>query len=206
MPIQMPEPEKSTGRISAEAAKHFLVEYFDYYKAELEPENKIEDTILYWMNLNKQKIEIIDHDPREKTFGGFKIVVPTVEEQAEELVEQAKTDVCAHEAARRLASDMISHGENLPNHLYKWVGEYLKNKGKPPRQRGKHPVANSQRNDIIGKAISLISDQGIIPTRNDASSNISACDLVAEILSMDPRNVKRLWIDYNRRFLSPKKK
>ena len=112
-----------------------------------------------------------------------------------DLLRDAERDSIAFEASQRLAASMMRAGVPLPQTLSTWVADVLDGRAIAPRQRGKHPRANSMRDMSICFVIRmLIRDGAMAATRNVATAHSnSACDVVAERFGMSYAAVAKVW-------------
>lgn len=102
------------------------------------------------------------------------------------LIEDSRSDRLAYDAALALAEHFLVGGQPLPRPLAEFVIHALHgHEGeRPQKKRGISPTKNHRRDLTIHRAVSLAMrlDGDLKPTRNEASSVVSASDVVADCL------------------------
>lgn len=120
--------------------------------------------------------------------------------QPETYLENAKVDPISFDLACRWAAVGIERGEVLSGGLAKFASDVLKGIIKRPTKNGQKPYVYMFRDAVIRQAIGLGDALNLPPTRNDASTTLSGCDVVAAFLSergLFPATfagVKRIWM------------
>lgn len=104
------------------------------------------------------------------------------------------------EGVRLALGHVLEAGEELSEEAHRWLVQYLKGEiTQPPRKQGKTPSV--WLHFLIQLAVeNLVYEYKFEATRNDETSAISACDVVAEAmrsLKQKPAtfsSIKRIWI------------
>jgi hypothetical protein len=128
----------------------------------------------------------------------------------EQYIGLAEKDPVWFNGLKAVAAEILRRNDVMPEQIANWVADLLICKAKEPKPaRGRPPTTVHQA--TIWEAVSQLVRWGWIATRNDESSALSACDVVAQatILSFDrvkdivekpwrqPRYLLREW-DYAR--------
>jgi len=127
-------------------------------------------------------------------------------EAADRLMQRARTDKFQYEVAVDWIERQLQQGNPLPPGAIALVSDVMSRRLKPPEQRGQHTAVNIGRNVRICAAIKTLIDAGLSPTRNDASGPVSACDVVAEVLSPGQskyQSVKSVWLKKGGHSITP---
>lgn len=128
---------------------------------------------------------------------GYSTVEVTGENSAP-LVELAKDDPCAWEAAKRLSGVLLKENRLTCEELRVFAAEVLT--GEFPKPKAKHAWGNILRDFPIAMAIHTLQHKANIPPyKNDVSNHTnSGIEIVAELvtklgISINPRNCKGIW-------------
>ena len=105
-------------------------------------------------------------------------------EAIENWIAASEKDYDCWRALHILAAELLRKREPLPDTLADWLADVLEGRRtKPKRKPGKSWDANAGRDMWIAYSVGILLVLGMSPTRNDASSHESACDVVSEVLS-----------------------
>ena len=127
-----------------------------------------------------------------------------------ELVKLAPQDFIAHDAAKKVAAELIEQGEPLSIELREYIVNYLRTGQKPKRYR--HKVDLFYRNVWISFAVHYLRKKGFWPTtRNDISDPNSICDIVAHVATglilpdreINYDTVRKTWNQYEDKIIDP---
>jgi hypothetical protein len=99
-----------------------------------------------------------------------------------ELLEAARTDPYAHEAAETLARMHLRNGKPLPGPLAEFVLDWM---DAPPKRKKKENPSIRARDEFAAMLVGYLKrNAGVAPTRGRENSHrISGCDLVVQALS-----------------------
>jgi len=126
-------------------------------------------------------------------------------EAADRLMQRARTDAFQYRVAAAWIEYQLQHGNPLPPGAVALVSDVLTG-WKPPKQKGRHKAVNIGRNVRICAAVESLIDAGLNPTRNDESEAVSACDVVADVLSPGLHKyqaVKTVWANRGHHTIKP---
>lgn len=119
----------------------------------------------------------------------------------EERVKAAQNDPIAFDVACKYGGIYVNTGEVMPPVLRKFIYDVLTQRiTRPSEKRGGNPFEHLRRNQTIIEAIEIGQHYGLQATRNDASEEVSGCDIVAAQLrdmELSPSTfagVKRIWM------------
>lgn len=127
-----------------------------------------------------------------------------LEERINVLIENAKNDTEAFKAIITITETLVERNQSVPQELLEWCISHDRREITQPRRHGKSPFANWGRDLHIAWAVYLLEQQGMNPTRNDASKTISGCDIVEGVLinefniPISYDGVKAVWKRYSR--------
>lgn len=99
-----------------------------------------------------------------------------------ELQRRAETDPVVFDGLLAQSSRLLRQREPFPDELADWLSAYLNNETVRPRRHGPDARANMSANWYIARAVEILTQFGISATRRDHTTNLSACDIVANIL------------------------
>lgn len=125
---------------------------------------------------------------------------------ADRLMQRARTDAFQYKVAVGWIEYQLQHGNPLPPGAIALVSDVMNERLPPPKQKGQHKAVNIGRNVRICAAVQTLIDAGLKPTRNDESGEVSACDVVADVLwpGLDKYQVvKTVWADRGSHALRP---
>ncbi len=116
-----------------------------------------------------------------------------------------ETETCpySYEGAIQICTALLERKQTFPAALSDWLVLHLKKETRPPRKPGKSKYKDMGRNLHIAWAIHTLEQRGITATRSDASSTVSACDIVSELLTthfkipISYQGVKKIWSKHN---------
>lgn len=122
-------------------------------------------------------------------------------EKVDELLKQAESDHVAYGAACKVAAAMLEQGTPLPPALASFSASALRGKNTTKKRKGAHPRKAFFRNHRITMAVFALTRAGkkegeedaVKATKNEATGEFCACDVVAEVLSMTPGAVAKIW-------------
>lgn len=126
------------------------------------------------------------------TDNGTRVVEPTGQ-NPEQVLEAAKVDPAAWEAARMLFAGLAEHGDPIPPPLMKFAASIMRDEWpKPASGRPKHK--NLARDLRVANAVYRLNQAGIQLSQNDATQKTkSAFHLVACHALLSPAAVKTIW-------------
>ena len=122
--------------------------------------------------------------------------------RAANLVDLAKNDSIAWDAAKELVAKILEQGDPLPAELRQFTIEILRG-GERPKKQGRHKAENLYRDQCVADSIYTLHECGFKPlTKNsNESENNSACHVVVEALAklgdmISYDAVKSIWKNY----------
>ncbi|WP_230834639.1 hypothetical protein [Vreelandella aquamarina] len=123
---------------------------------------------------------------------GIEVTKPTGQ-QPDKIVEAAREDPAAWEAARMLVARLAEHEEPIPPSLLKFTAALMRDKWpKPTGGRPKHK--NLARDLRIANAVYMLNSTGIQLSQNDVTIGAkSAFNLVAMYSNLSPAAVRTIW-------------
>lgn len=112
------------------------------------------------------------------------IPYPPTDDQVALYVRESESSMLAWEGCIQFVERYISNSRPIPKPLAKFVITGLRDSKSRPTRRGRSKYTNMQRNFLLIRSIRLAleADPEMNPTRNEASTTTSACDLVADCL------------------------
>lgn len=118
-----------------------------------------------------------------------------------ELFDWAKSDASGFEAAKNGIAEALEQGETLPKEAVSWLIEFLRDELPQPDKRSRSR-GMKWKHFLICEAIRMLELEGMIASRNDATPDFSACDVVADALTALGESdasydgVKKIWNRY----------
>ena len=129
------------------------------------------------------------------------------EKRSAQLLRDAETDWQAFNVLRHGSALLLEHDKlEMRPEVRDWLSRYLRGEISAPAKKAGRKQKTGPHN-VIEFCVSLLADNGMNATRNDASPPESACDAVAKALAelgMEPttfKAVKRIYLD-RRRFVN----
>ena len=98
-------------------------------------------------------------------------------------VARAASEQMVWDALKQTVQWLRNNQVTLPGELEAWVLDAFTERCPRPVQRGRNAFRKAVRNAGIVLAIKRLITLGMKPTRNDASTPVSACDALAEVLT-----------------------
>lgn len=95
------------------------------------------------------------------------------------------------EALKIVCAEMLRRHDELPHELANWIADTLVGKVKRPKQKGGRPRSSTYQ-AAIWMTVSQLVRWGWTKSRNDVSPSTSACDVVAEALTLSFDRVKEI--------------
>jgi hypothetical protein len=113
--------------------------------------------------------------------GGTKLDRSTVDPaKLEKLLAKADDDYESNLILKYVVIELISEGQLIPTSLKRFVAESLLKSNSPRNRSGRNPLWNQVRDSQLAICVFKLLKSGVNPTRNEATTAYSGCDIVVE--------------------------
>ena len=102
----------------------------------------------------------------------------------EGLIRFSTEEVRAYDGLRHISAELLRRNEPLPDELRSWLVSCLSDRLERPGRRGRISGKHLIRDEILKSAVTRLVDMGLSKTRNAGGDPVSACDAVAQAVSL----------------------